>query len=333
MSQLEIIRKWLIPTQGVKLGLGLFLPGLFVVGTTIAHNVLPRHVTNQFESAHLICVMYLMGAIPYWGWYLYRSMLASSRAAGRNVGAAYLMIAVLVCGGLSFAESQGHRPDAMALFGLAFWLGVIGLVCFLTALAAKTGAAEMAVTSLEDGKTSRAMEFFKLAALLGGEEGDNLRTVCLRLYQAEAAPLALQILKLGTEWAPKDVNNWSALADIAYYSGERETAMNAFEKALKLDPRNPDIPYDRAVKLSREPASYEQALQDYTKSISLDSSNPKALANRAALYNCMGRHELALADAKKAYQLDPSDRVAVAQGLKAASELGEEAEVSTWSSR
>lgn len=50
---------------------------------------------------------------------------------------------------------------------------------------------------------------------------------------------------------------------------------------------------------------YPAAIEDYTKAIALDPTNPVFYSNRAAAYSSSNNHELAIVDAEKAIQVDP----------------------------
>ena len=51
---------------------------------------------------------------------------------------------------------------------------------------------------------------------------------------------------------------------------------------------------------------YTAAVESYTSAIKLNPSNPVYYSNRAAAYSQMSKHDLAISDAKKASELDPS---------------------------
>ncbi|KAG1715804.1 hypothetical protein ID866_1380 [Astraeus odoratus] len=50
---------------------------------------------------------------------------------------------------------------------------------------------------------------------------------------------------------------------------------------------------------------YDQAIEAYTKAIALDPTNPVYYSNRAAAYSTMGNHAGAILDAEKAIEVDP----------------------------
>lgn len=50
---------------------------------------------------------------------------------------------------------------------------------------------------------------------------------------------------------------------------------------------------------------YNEAVEKYSQAIALDGSNAVYLSNRAAAYSSLRKHDLALADAKQAIELDP----------------------------
>jgi small glutamine-rich tetratricopeptide repeat-containing protein alpha len=51
---------------------------------------------------------------------------------------------------------------------------------------------------------------------------------------------------------------------------------------------------------------YAQAIDSYTKAITIDSTNPVYYSNRAAAHSSKGDHLLAAADAEKALEVDSS---------------------------
>lgn len=51
---------------------------------------------------------------------------------------------------------------------------------------------------------------------------------------------------------------------------------------------------------------YDEAVQSYTEAIELDSTNPVFYSNRAAAHSSKGDHLLAIGDAEKAIEADPS---------------------------
>ncbi|KAF9786052.1 putative stress-induced protein STI1 [Thelephora terrestris] len=51
---------------------------------------------------------------------------------------------------------------------------------------------------------------------------------------------------------------------------------------------------------------YDEAIQSYTEAINLDSTNPVYFSNRAAAYSSKGDHLLAVGDAEKAIEVEPS---------------------------
>lgn len=52
--------------------------------------------------------------------------------------------------------------------------------------------------------------------------------------------------------------------------------------------------------------NFDGAIESYTEAIDFDSTNPVYYSNRAAAYSSKGDHLLAIGDAKKAIEADPS---------------------------
>lgn len=51
---------------------------------------------------------------------------------------------------------------------------------------------------------------------------------------------------------------------------------------------------------------YDEAIQAYTEAITHDATNPVYYSNRAAAYSSKGDHLMAIGDAEKAIEVDPS---------------------------
>lgn len=52
--------------------------------------------------------------------------------------------------------------------------------------------------------------------------------------------------------------------------------------------------------------SFEAAIEAYTKAIALDPTNPVYYSNRAAAYSSMDQHDDAIRDAEHALEVDPA---------------------------
>ena len=88
--------------------------------------------------------------------------------------------------------------------------------------------------------------------------------------------------------------------------GRHEEAITDYDKAIRLDP-SASAYYNRGIakaKLGR----HEEAITDYDKAIRLDPGHAKAYNSRGNAKVKLGRHEEAITDYDKAVRLDPSAR-------------------------
>ena len=239
---------------------------------------------------------------------------------------------------LSFGLVWLKAPESvvMAVLSLAvplIPLMLVGFFGFFRALGSPKDPVRLTAQHVVQGRLPEALIYTDLAALSGEEGRQNLLHLSVELMRANQAEAATTLLERACQTFETDVNLWRGLGDMAWRAGKREVSLKASERALALAPKNADIYYDRGCKLSKDSSTYQRALEDYTKAIGLDGAKAYYWANRAALNGRMERYDHALADAKKAHSLDPSDQIAMAQGLNAAQKLGRMADVEFWMSK
>ncbi len=108
-----------------------------------------------------------------------------------------------------------------------------------------------------------------------------------------------QFLEKGTEFLEKGIE----LSE----QGKYFAAIENYVKALKLDPQNSLIYYNRGVALANL-NRYEAAIADFTMAIKLNPSFVEAYKNRGLVQTQSNRHlEKAVADYDMAIQLAPKD--------------------------
>lgn len=91
--------------------------------------------------------------------------------------------------------------------------------------------------------------------------------------------------------------------------GKFEPALQLFNKALELDPDQPDYLSDRAVTYFHL-GKKDLAMIDLNRAQQLDPENPYRYSSRAFVKDSLGDIEGAVSDYEKATNLDPNDAVA-----------------------
>jgi len=91
----------------------------------------------------------------------------------------------------------------------------------------------------------------------------------------------------------------------SYYhtTGDYQSAIEDYTKAIELSPYEPYVYYIRAITFD-EQKNYDLAIADYTKAIELDSYGAYAYYYRGVAYGELGEYDLAIADYTKAIGLD-----------------------------
>ena len=104
---------------------------------------------------------------------------------------------------------------------------------------------------------------------------------------------------------PDSAINWVAKGQICAEMKQFEEASKAFDKATKLDPKRPDVWGMKAGTLAKL-GKYDEALVSANKGIELMPASFVGIYNRACIYSLKGDKANALADLKKAIELNPS---------------------------
>ena len=101
-----------------------------------------------------------------------------------------------------------------------------------------------------------------------------------------------------------------------------ENAINDFDRAIELDPKNPKAYHHRGI-TKYKLGKYEEAINDFDKTIELNPKSTRAYNNRAIAKGELGKHEEAIKDYDKAIELDPDYSYAYNNRGSAKDELGE----------
>lgn len=89
-----------------------------------------------------------------------------------------------------------------------------------------------------------------------------------------------------------------------YESGNYKEEINAYTKAIQLNPQYADAYYNRGITYANL-GNYQQAINDYAKAIELNPQDAEACYNRGVAYHRLGNHQQAIKDFTKAIQLNP----------------------------
>ena len=83
--------------------------------------------------------------------------------------------------------------------------------------------------------------------------------------------------------ASGDAKRWIALGNRYFDAHQRDKAIEAYTKALELDPDNPDVLTDQGVMYS-ETTQYEKAIANFQKAHAIDPTHLPSLLNLGMLY-------------------------------------------------
>lgn len=103
---------------------------------------------------------------------------------------------------------------------------------------------------------------------------------------------------------PHTSGNFMASAIARHALGRYDEALADFNRALELEPDDPEVFNNRGVTYDHL-ERYEEALSDYGRALKLKPDYPATLFNRGATYSSLGRYEAALADYTRALELRP----------------------------
>ena len=87
---------------------------------------------------------------------------------------------------------------------------------------------------------------------------------------------------------------------------KHEDALNAFAKAIELDPQYAAAYYNRGLAYAHI-GDYQQAIKDYNKAIELKPDLAEAYYNRGNAYNKLGNYQKAIKDFDNVIELNPQD--------------------------
>ena len=106
---------------------------------------------------------------------------------------------------------------------------------------------------------------------------------CQHSTQLRSAAAAPPSAGLHQTAASGDAKRWIALGNQYFDTHQRDKAIEAYAKALELDPNNPDVLTDQGVMYS-ETTQYEKAIANFQKAHAIDPKHLPSLLNLGMLY-------------------------------------------------
>jgi cytochrome c-type biogenesis protein CcmH/NrfG len=82
---------------------------------------------------------------------------------------------------------------------------------------------------------------------------------------------------------PKNLNAWISLGNDYFDTEQSQKAINAYSKALEIEPNNPNVLTDQGV-MFRKIGWYDKALANYEKASKIDPNHLQSLYNAGIVY-------------------------------------------------
>lgn len=128
---------------------------------------------------------------------------------------------------------------------------------------------------------------------------------CTATGKAEDRIVACTDVIMSAALTGEDVTHAYRLRGLAYRdANDYERAIEDFDEALRLQPGNASILFERAGTFTSL-GEFSSAISDYDSCLAIDPANPRAFFQRGVVYYRLGEHPLALNDYNEALRLDP----------------------------
>ena len=113
---------------------------------------------------------------------------------------------------------------------------------------------------------------------------------------------------------PQNLNAWISLGNDYFDTEQTQKAINAYGKALEINPNNPNVLTDQGV-MYRKVGWYDKALANFEKAIQYDPKHVQSLFNAGIVYSVdLKDHVKARPYWKKVLEIEPNG--ATAQQIK-----------------
>jgi tetratricopeptide (TPR) repeat protein len=98
--------------------------------------------------------------------------------------------------------------------------------------------------------------------------------------------------------------DWVDQGNALYDQGKYDEAVQAYDKAIEVNPENADTWYNKGLALERQ-NKYNEAIQAYDKAIELDPKDADAWSAKGAALNSQDKYDEAIQAYDKAIEIDP----------------------------
>ncbi len=107
---------------------------------------------------------------------------------------------------------------------------------------------------------------------------------------------------------PKNAQAWIQLGNDFFDTNQHQKSIEAYAKALELQPNNPDVLTDQGV-MFRAVGQFEEAIANFEKAQKIAPDHLQSLVNIAVVYDSdLKKPDKAVAALEKVIQLDPAGR-------------------------
>jgi tetratricopeptide (TPR) repeat protein len=166
-------------------------------------------------------------------------------------------------------------------------------------------------------KLAESIAYFQNAIGAKSDFGDAYWDLAYAYYSVKEYAQALDNYTKAIEFyksSPSSLKSLYYSQGLAYDAlNKNENALASYEQSFKMDSTYDDA-YAMAGSASYDLKKYSTALEYYNKAIGLGTKDKAALVARYRMrgkaYSKLGKHDEAIADARKALELDPSTRAA-----------------------
>jgi len=133
---------------------------------------------------------------------------------------------------------------------------------------------------------------------------------------------AVEAFTRAIELDPKNANTYYHRGGVYGRLEDYRRAIRDFDRAIELNPRLEEVYTDRGVAYGML-GDYQQAIREYDKAVELNPKDTRAYVNRGIAYEELKEHQQAIRNYNKAIELNPKDARAYLNRGFAYAELGD----------